>query len=251
MRPLSFNMSLPGSEIPDWFNYQCKGFSVTVQLAPNWFDDKFLGFAICAVCDFKGAYNDASDLSALCYCTFKGNHGEYSFNFTLLDWGFTRDSRFLESDHMFLAYVPWSEYRLIEKGKPVNERFYTEATFEIVIESGVYTHDLRTVSQRHCITSFGVRFFHGSYMQVQNLSITESKSHHDSCEIIFATTSSSRKRRREGAWNKSHPESSVGQESWVGERSSAGQPVLSTFSSIATGEYVPLFIYYLFSLEAS
>ncbi|KAK9913877.1 hypothetical protein M0R45_037681 [Rubus argutus] len=237
LRSLSFNMSLPGSVIPDWFNYQCKGFSVTLQLPPNWFDDKFLGLAICAVSDFKGANNDASDLSALCNCTFKGNHGEYSFNFTLLDWGFTRDSRFLESDHMFLAYVPWSEYRLIEEGKPVNERFYTEATFEIVVENGVYTHDLRTVTQRHCITSFGVRFFHGSYMEVQNLSITESKSHHDSCEIILAT---SRKRRREREWvavqSPAGEESSVGQESAVGEKALAGQGAISTFSSIATGE---------------
>nr|XP_011470001.1 PREDICTED: TMV resistance protein N-like isoform X2 [Fragaria vesca subsp. vesca] len=189
-RPLSFNMSLPGDEIPDWFNYRCRGFSVTVQLPPSWFDNKFLGFAICAVSDFKGSHNDASDLSFLCHCCLKGNHGRYSFSFTLLDWGFTNE-RILESNHMFLAYVQWSEYRLIEEGKLVNERYYTEATFEIVVEN---RHVFGTVMNPHCITSCGVRFFHSNYMEEQNLSITESKSHHDSCESLPV-----RRRGKEGA----------------------------------------------------
>ncbi|PRQ59649.1 hypothetical protein RchiOBHm_Chr1g0372511 [Rosa chinensis] len=145
-------MSLPGSEIPDWFNYQCRGSSLTVQLPPNWFDDKFLGFAICAVSDFKGSQNYASDLSALCHCGLKGNHGESSFSFTLLDWGFTTD-RILEADHMFLAYLPWSEYRFTEEGKLVNEQYFTEATFEIVVENRVDRHVFGTVMNRHCITS--------------------------------------------------------------------------------------------------
>ncbi|PRQ59647.1 putative transcription factor WRKY family [Rosa chinensis] len=180
-RPLSFNMSLPGSEIPDWFNYQCRGSSLTVQLPPNWFDNKFLGFAICAVSDFKVSHNDASDLSALCHCGLKGNHGQYSFSFTLLDWGFTTE-RILESDHMFLAYVPWSEYRFIVEGKLVNERYFTEATFEIVVENRADSHVFGTVKNHHCITSCGVRFFHSSCMEEQNLNISETKSHHDSCD---------------------------------------------------------------------
>ncbi|KAL6123460.1 hypothetical protein ACLB2K_075982 [Fragaria x ananassa] len=153
-RPLSFNMSLPGDVIPDWFNYRCRGFSVTVELPPWWFNNKFLGFAICAVSDFKGSHNDASDLSFLCHCCLKGNHGRYSFSFTLLDWGFTNEI-ILESNHMFLAYVQWSEYRLIEEGKLVNER---------------------------------------NYMEEENISITESKSHHDSCESLPV-----RRRGKEGA----------------------------------------------------
>nr|XP_011469998.1 PREDICTED: TMV resistance protein N-like isoform X2 [Fragaria vesca subsp. vesca] len=185
-RSLSFNMSLPGSEVPDWFNNQCRGSSVTVKLPPNWFDNEFLGFAICAVSDFKGPHNDASDLSALCHCSLKGNHGLYEFSFTLLDWGFSTD-RILESDHMFLAYVPWSEYRFIEKGKRVNQRYFTEATFEIVLENKVERHGFRTVINRHCITSCGVRLFHGNYidyMEEQTLSISETKSHHDSCDVL-------------------------------------------------------------------
>ncbi|KAL6123301.1 hypothetical protein ACLB2K_075823 [Fragaria x ananassa] len=254
LRPLSFSMSLPGSEIPHWFNHQCKGFSVNVQLPQNWFDDKFLGFALCVVSNFKGAHNDASNLSAICYCTFKGNHGEYKFNFQLLDWGF-RTNRFLQSDHMFLGYVPWSQYRCSNEGKPVSERYYTEATFEIVVENGVYTHENnRTVIRRHCITSCGVRLFHGDYMEVQNLSIAQPNSHHDSCEILLDTA---RKRKRDIAgvalqWDWPPAEevfteqeqegspprevSLAGEGPSVGKRSSVGEGVLSILSSVATVE---------------
>ncbi|XP_050387840.1 TMV resistance protein N-like isoform X2 [Argentina anserina] len=259
LRPLSFSMSLPGSEIPRWFNHQCNGFSVNVQLPQNWFDDKFLGFALCVVSNFKGPHNDASDLSAVCYCTFKGNHGEYKFNFHLLDWDF-RTNRFLQSDHMFLGYVPWSQYRFSKEGKPVSERYYTEATFEIAVENGVYTQDdNRTVIRRHCITSCGVRLFHGDYMEAQNLSITQPNSHHDSCEILLDT---GRKRNRAIAgltlqWDlppaeevfteqeqeqeqegSSPREGSLAVEGGtsVGIRSSAGEGVLSMLSSVATVE---------------
>lgn len=197
-------MSLPGSNIPDWFIYRNRGCSVTAQLPPNWLHNKFLGFAICAVSNFKGSHNNASALSALCYCTFKGNHGEYKFSFRLLDWAFKTD-RFLESDHIFLGYVPWSDYCLVnecchseasfvEEENPVNKRYYTEATFEIEVGNGVRACDFRTVEERPCITSCGVHFYQGDFMELQNLNTAHSQSHHDSCEPLSATTS---KRKRE------------------------------------------------------
>lgn len=153
MRPLSFLMSLPGSETPDWFNHQCIGSSITVQLPENLFDNKFLGFSICGITDFKGGHY-ASKLSAQCFCTFSGNHSKYSFSFYLVDWGFTTD-RFLKSDHMFLGYVPWSEYRLIKKGEPVNQRYYTDAKFKIVVKNEVIVHDFTAAAvaevQQSCI----------------------------------------------------------------------------------------------------
>ncbi|KAL6127972.1 hypothetical protein ACLB2K_071333 [Fragaria x ananassa] len=164
---LSFKMSLPGSVIPDWFDYQCWGSSVTAQLPTDWYDNKFLGFALCAVSDFKGARR-ASNLSARCNCIFRGNHGDHTFKFNLLDWGFDGD-RFPESDHMFLGYVPWSEYRFIQDGKSVSERYYTEATFEIVLEVGVYILGFRTLANPHCITSCGARLFHADYMEPKSL----------------------------------------------------------------------------------
>lgn len=153
MRSLSFVSSLLGSETPDWFNHQCIGSSITVQLPENLFDNKFLGFSISGITDFKGGHY-ASKLSAQCFCTFSGNHSKYSFNFSLVDWGFTTD-RFLKSDHMFLGYVPWSEYRLIKKGEPVDQRYYTEAKFKIVEKNEVIVHDFTAAAvaevQQSCI----------------------------------------------------------------------------------------------------
>ncbi|KAL6210825.1 hypothetical protein ACLB2K_016057 [Fragaria x ananassa] len=171
LRALSLNMSLPGSEVPKWFSHQCSGSSVTAKLPLNWLDNNFLGFAICAVCNFKVAHNYASDTSAKCFCTFKGNHGEYTFSFYLLGWSF-KSERYLESDHMFLGYAPWSEYRWIENGEPVTEHYYTEATFRIVVESGVYSPDFKAPSQYHNIRSCGVHLCYANN-EVQNLGITQ------------------------------------------------------------------------------
>ncbi|XP_062001457.1 disease resistance protein RUN1-like isoform X2 [Rosa rugosa] len=180
LQVLSFKMCLAGrNKIPDWFNHQCGGSSITVQLPPNWFCNQFFGFAICA--NFKGANIETSHLSARSFCTLTGNQGKTAFSFDLLRWRFKSD-RFLESDHMFLGYVSWSKYRLVEQGKPINERYYTEATFEIVVENGIHAPDFRTEIQQHCITSCGVRFF------------TRPKCDHDRCEILLATM---RKRKRE------------------------------------------------------
>lgn len=76
--------TLSGSQIPNWFDHQCKASSVTVLLQPNRFFSKFLGIAICAVSNFQGAVNNASLQSASCVCTLKGNHAVQSFSFPLL-----------------------------------------------------------------------------------------------------------------------------------------------------------------------
>ncbi|PRQ23868.1 putative leucine-rich repeat domain, L domain-containing protein [Rosa chinensis] len=72
-----FYFSVPGSEIPERFTHQCRGSSVTAKLPPNWFDKKFLGFAICAVTN-KPLGVDYRYLSAQCFCTFKGDHFGWS-----------------------------------------------------------------------------------------------------------------------------------------------------------------------------
>lgn len=79
-----FSGTLPGSQIPNWFDHQCRESSVTVLLQPNRFFSKFLGIAICAVSNFQGAVNNASLQSASFVCTLKGNHAEQSFSFPLL-----------------------------------------------------------------------------------------------------------------------------------------------------------------------
>ncbi|PRQ42134.1 hypothetical protein RchiOBHm_Chr3g0454321 [Rosa chinensis] len=68
---------------------------------------------------------------------------------------------------MFLGYVPWSEYRLIKKGEPVEQRYYTEAKFNIVMKNEVNVHDITATAvaavQHPCIKRSGVRFLCSSH----------------------------------------------------------------------------------------
>lgn len=147
-------MCLPGNKVPEWFSHQCAGSSLSVQLPVNRFKNKLLGFAICAVINFESPHC-ASDLSAKCFCTFKGYFGDHIFFFHLVDWSVFllqldwsfKSKRFLQSDHMFLAYVPWPE-SIIEEEERANV-CYTAVTYRIVLQSRGYS-----------IRSCGVRFIH-------------------------------------------------------------------------------------------
>lgn len=156
-------MHLSGSRVPDWFNHQCSGSSVTLQLPHN----KILGFAVCAVINLEqGALNFAAVRSALCICTLIGNRGQHSFGFQLLDGRFRAD-RFFESDHIFVGY----KIGLTKQVELDDECYYTEATFRITVDDdGVSTNDFRTV--KDCIRSCGVRVLHFNNEEVQNLSTT-------------------------------------------------------------------------------
>lgn len=44
-----YEIVMPGSEIPSWFSHQSLGSSVSVQLPRNWHDNKWMGYALCAV----------------------------------------------------------------------------------------------------------------------------------------------------------------------------------------------------------
>nr|XP_011470428.1 PREDICTED: uncharacterized protein LOC105353194 [Fragaria vesca subsp. vesca] len=153
LRPLRLKMCLPGSEVPNWFNHQSGGFSVSVHLLPNCFGSNFLGFSICAVRTCQGINYDTSPLSVDCLITLKGDCGECSFTFDLLDSDLKFDGLFT-SDHMVLRYVSWSDFGSIEEGKLVKET-YTEATFQIVVGSKFVSDQLR-------IKSCGVRFVYAN-----------------------------------------------------------------------------------------
>ncbi|PRQ22001.1 putative leucine-rich repeat domain, L domain-containing protein [Rosa chinensis] len=44
-----FGFVVPGNEIPEWYNHQNVGSSITVELHPGWFRNKWMGFAWCVV----------------------------------------------------------------------------------------------------------------------------------------------------------------------------------------------------------
>ncbi|XP_062025343.1 TMV resistance protein N-like [Rosa rugosa] len=48
-KPHLFSLIAPGNEIPEWYNHQSVGYSITVELHPGWFSNKWKGFAWCVV----------------------------------------------------------------------------------------------------------------------------------------------------------------------------------------------------------
>ncbi|KAM5549953.1 disease resistance protein RUN1-like [Rosa sericea] len=44
-----FHFVFPGNEIPEWYNHRSVGSSITVELHPGWFSNKWMGFACCVV----------------------------------------------------------------------------------------------------------------------------------------------------------------------------------------------------------
>ncbi|GAY44838.1 hypothetical protein CUMW_084950 [Citrus unshiu] len=97
---------LPGSEIPDWFSNQSSGSSICIQLPPHSFCRSLIGFAFCAVLDFKQAYSDclygffvSCELDLEIKTPSETKH---------VDLGYV--SRFIEdlidSDHVMLGFKP-------------------------------------------------------------------------------------------------------------------------------------------------
>ncbi|XP_028100406.1 disease resistance protein RPS4B-like [Camellia sinensis] len=53
-----FDIRFPGREIPKWFSHQSRGPSISFQLPPHWFNNRFLGVAFAAVGFKNGEFDD-------------------------------------------------------------------------------------------------------------------------------------------------------------------------------------------------
>ncbi|CAN6555770.1 unnamed protein product [Malus baccata var. baccata] len=50
-----YEIVMPGKEIPGWFTHQRMGPEVSVDLTPQWRDNKWMGYALCAVFEVNGS----------------------------------------------------------------------------------------------------------------------------------------------------------------------------------------------------
>ncbi|KAK7358212.1 hypothetical protein VNO77_00137 [Canavalia gladiata] len=102
----------PGSAVPHWFPYRCKGHSVTLNIdSLSWCsDDKSLGFALCVVLGLEGVNDEENKYSVFSYrFTFESDDGihivpsndqlRYYFNWK-------GRQRFIVHDHTFM----WKHY---------------------------------------------------------------------------------------------------------------------------------------------
>ncbi|KAJ7951586.1 TIR-NBS-LRR resistance protein [Quillaja saponaria] len=67
----SVTVCFPGNEIPDFFVHRTDGSFISMKLSPGWCNDRFLGFALCVVAEFKGRALEDFRLQ----CGLKVNNG--------------------------------------------------------------------------------------------------------------------------------------------------------------------------------
>ncbi|KAJ7982642.1 Disease resistance protein (TIR-NBS-LRR class) family [Quillaja saponaria] len=93
----SVTFCFPGNEIPDWFAHRTEGSCLTMKLSSGWCNDRFLGFALCVVSEFKGRALEDFRLQ----CGFKINDGYVcKYNSPCLWYG----TRFTDSHHTLIWY---------------------------------------------------------------------------------------------------------------------------------------------------
>ncbi|TXG70982.1 hypothetical protein EZV62_005917 [Acer yangbiense] len=131
----------PGSEIPKWFDFQSMRSFINVELPPNWFNNNFLGFAICVVVldhpiDFEAECSDDDsdyDSSMSCKCNFKSKDGH---QFVLDDYV----EIFPYSNHVSMKYpiLPCSLQELLCYKNEVSFEFHLDSSSRKIEKCGVH-----------------------------------------------------------------------------------------------------------------
>ncbi|TXG70984.1 hypothetical protein EZV62_005919 [Acer yangbiense] len=125
----------PGSEIPKYF--RSVGSFINVELPPNWFNNNFLGFAICVVVsnhpiDFEVECNDDVILMRL-KCNFKSKDGH---QFVWDDYF----GSFVDSNHVFVDFpiLPFSLQELLCYENEVSFEFRLDTSSLKIEKCGVH-----------------------------------------------------------------------------------------------------------------
>ena len=129
---IPFTIIFPGSEIPYWFRYRRQGHEINIKVPSNWYvNSNFLGLAISAIIvpknDSPGWFMhcklDTHDLNST-------SHHIYTFAGI---WTYQLKPTPLESDHVWLAYIPSVFSFASEKWSHI--KFSFSSTHEHVVKS--------------------------------------------------------------------------------------------------------------------
>uniref|UniRef100_M1APH1 Nematode resistance n=1 Tax=Solanum tuberosum TaxID=4113 RepID=M1APH1_SOLTU len=109
-----FSIYLPGEQVPEWFGYKLNGTSVSMQLPNDWYNDKFMGFAICVVSDLETTWLSVhegylQEMPGISIEFTIKSHLRRSTS-CLMNIGFVGTNKNVASDHTCLAYVPFEDY---------------------------------------------------------------------------------------------------------------------------------------------
>ena len=116
---VAFSMILPGRGIPKWIWNQNMGSFVRIKLPTDWYDDEFLGFAVCSVLEH---------LPDRIICHLSSDTLEYG---DLRDFGhnFHWKGSDVCSENVWLGYQPCAQLRMFQLSDP-NEWSHIEISFE-------------------------------------------------------------------------------------------------------------------------
>ncbi|MFQ6667213.1 hypothetical protein Gotur_033312 [Gossypium turneri] len=124
---------VPGSEIPEWFDFKSLGSSMNIQLPSercsnnSWIN--FPSFVASAIVSFRDFSYTRQQSDITCECRLKSRNGDnHCFSWSSCFWFRSR-----LSDHVFLMYDGF-KVREIVKSKASNNRIYIEATFHFYLK---------------------------------------------------------------------------------------------------------------------
>ncbi|TXG73495.1 hypothetical protein EZV62_002074 [Acer yangbiense] len=124
----------PGSEIPEWFNFRSTGSLIIEELPPCWNNNRFVGFALCAVMQIQHhRIANLWDLYICCECNFKSKDGRCHTvrgHFRYPPYGCVKPPYSVESDHVYIG----SDHLMYPRdtgdlcyNNPVTFQFYLKA----------------------------------------------------------------------------------------------------------------------------
>ncbi|XP_062018721.1 TMV resistance protein N-like isoform X1 [Rosa rugosa] len=96
----NFSFIGPGNEIPEWYNHQSVGSSVTVELHPGWFSNKWTGFAFCVVFRLLNPLPPLVKMSIMCSWTANGQ------SLSSFGLGFGEEWGLPVLDHTWFTFLP-------------------------------------------------------------------------------------------------------------------------------------------------
>ncbi|TYI58113.1 hypothetical protein E1A91_D11G331100v1 [Gossypium mustelinum] len=124
---------VPGSEIPEWFDFKSLGSSMNIQLPSEWCSNNsrinFPSFVASAVVSFPDSPYTGGEFGIACECLLKSCNGDNH----CFSWSSNFSFRNRLSDHVFLVYDGF-KVREIVKSEASNNRIYIEAAFNFYLE---------------------------------------------------------------------------------------------------------------------
>ncbi|KAJ7951593.1 putative disease resistance protein (TIR-NBS-LRR class) [Quillaja saponaria] len=166
--PRSLVICFPGNDIPEWFKFRSMGTgsSVTVNLPPNWFNPKLMGFAVCLVAAFDNVYERKAYTDIRFRCHLKTDSVDmHSSSTAFLQSSLCHGFRYFDSDHVFIWTYNHKSFK-----REVNE-MKAEATYHqstnLEIDDFYYPADTIKVEK------FGIRLLYDQ--EEENAQIHESR----------------------------------------------------------------------------